>query len=102
MRERIKRASKNQVVPLCTVQPTAKLVMPPTKIVHKVEVIVNEEYNYDTDENNVLLNMPCELKLEQSPNNCSNDSPPESETKILNKTEDILLEHSSFPDMESR
>lgn len=102
MRERIKRASKNQVVPICTVQPTAKLAIPPTKIVHKVEVMVNEEYNFDTDENNVLLNMPHEPDLEQSPLNCSNNSLPESETHVLNKTEDILLEHSSFPDMESR
>lgn len=102
MKERIKRASKNQVVPKSTLQPTTKSVMPPIQLVHKVEEVVNEEYTFDSDENNVILNTSQESNHERSPLNCSNDSPPESEINTSNKTEDILLEHSSFPDAASR
>lgn len=99
LRERIKRASKNRVVPIATFQPTTKLVMPPIQQVHEVEEVVNDEYNFDSDENNIFLNVSQESNHEKSLQNYSNSSPPESENNMLNKTEDIFIEHSSSLDV---
>lgn len=79
LRERLKRASKNRVVPVATVQPTIKMVLPPVQQVPDPEDIVNDEYNSD-DENNATFNVSQESNHEQSPQRYSNDSPSRSST----------------------
>lgn len=75
LRERLKRASKNRVVPVATVQPTIKMVVPPVQQVPYTEDIVDDEYNSDEEEHNATFNVSHESNHMPSPQRYSNDSP---------------------------
>lgn len=96
LRERLKRASKNRVVPVATVQPTIKMVLPPVQQVPDPEDIVNDVYNSD-DENNATFNVSQESNHEPSPQRYSNDSPSRSSSTLSYRTGSIptTIENSS-------
>lgn len=82
LRERLKRASKNRIVPVATVQPTIKMVIPPVKQIPDSEDIVDDEYNSD-DEHNATFNVSQDSNHESSPQRYSNDSPSRSTSNVL-------------------
>lgn len=84
LRERLKRASKNRAVPVATVQPTIKMVVPPVQqIPSATEDIVDDEYNSDEEEHNTTFNVSHESNHEASPQRYSNDSPSRSANTLL-------------------
>lgn len=87
LRERLKRASKNRVVPVATVQPTIKMVVPPVQQIPNSEDNVNE-YS-DEEEHNTTFNISQESNHESSPQRYSNDSPSRSASNILYRTGNI-------------
>jgi len=92
LRERLKRASKNRAVPVATVQPTIKMVVPPVQQVPETEDIVDDEYNSDEEEHNTTFNISQESNHTSSPQRYSNDSPSRSyRTGSIPTT----MEHSS-------
>lgn len=98
LRERLKRASKNRVVPVATVQPTIKMVVPPVQQVVPVgEDIVEDNYNSDDEEHNATFNISHESNHEQSPQRYSNDSPSRPASTLSYRTGSIptSMEHSS-------
>lgn len=98
LRERLKRASKNRVVPVATVQPTIKMVVPPVQQVQPdPEDIVNDEYNSDEEEHNATFNVSQESNHVPSPQRYSNDSPSRSSSTLSYRTGSIptTIENSS-------
>lgn len=96
LRERLKRASKNRAVPVATVQPTIKMVVPPVQQVHETEDVVDDEYNSD-EEHNTTFNVSQESNHTSSPQRYSNDSPSRSASTLSYRTGSIptTIEHSS-------
>ncbi|XP_008189868.1 protein mini spindles isoform X2 [Acyrthosiphon pisum] len=97
LRERLKRASKNRAVPVATVQPTIKMVVPPVHQVPDTEDIINDEYNSDEEEHNATFNVSQESNHTSSPQRYSNDSPSRSASTLSYRTGSIptAIEHSS-------
>lgn len=97
LRERLKRASKNRAVPVATVQPTIKMVVPPVQQVPETEDIVDDEYNSDEEEHNTTFNISQESNHTSSPQRYSNDSPSRSASTLSYRTGSIptTIEHSS-------
>lgn len=97
LRERLKRASKNRTVPVATVQPTIKMVVPPVQQIPVSESIVNDEYNSEEEEHNATFNVSHESDHESSPQRYSNDSPSRSASNLSYRTGSIptTIEHSS-------
>lgn len=89
LRERLKRASKNRAVPVATVQPTIKMVIPPVQQIPATENIVNDEYNSDEEEHNATFNVSHESNHEASPQRYSNDSPSRSANTLSYRTGSI-------------
>lgn len=84
LRERLKRASKNRTVPVATVQPTIKMVVPPVhQRVPDQEEVVDDDYNSGDEEHNATFNVSQESNHEQSPPRYSNDSPSRSANTTL-------------------
>lgn len=105
LKERLKRASKNRVVPVATIHPTMKIVVPPIQHVPDIEEdIADGEYTFDCEENNALHNVSQESNMEQNPQGNENNSPLSSENSSLCTSEAILsaLEHSLASEMEFR
>lgn len=100
LRERLKRASKNRVVPdIATIQSTTITIIPS---VHRAEDIVHhDEYSSDCDDDNLLNVVPESDYVQSTHNNCSNELPTEHENNTSCKTEDILLDHSSLIDLDA-
>lgn len=105
LKERLKRASKNRVVPVATIQPTMKIVLPPVQHVTNVEgdIVDGEEYTSDCEENNVILNVSQESYHEQNPQR-NNNSPSSSANSSSYASETIptAIEHSRTPEIEFR
>jgi len=97
LRERLKRASKNRAVPVATVQPTIKMVVPPVQQVPDTEDIVDDEYNSDEEEHNTTFNVSQESNHTSSPQRYSNDSPSRSASTLSYRMGNIptTIEHSS-------
>jgi len=97
LRERLKRASKNRAVPVATVQPTIKMVIPPVQQLPDTEEIVDNEYNSD-EEHNATFNISQESNHEQSPQRYSNDSPSRSSSTLSYRTGSIptTIENSTL------
>lgn len=74
LRERLKRASKNRTVPVATVQPTIKMVVPPVQQIPNTDDIVDDQYNSDEEEHNATFNVSHESPQAPSPQRYSNDS----------------------------
>lgn len=106
LKERLKRASKNRVVPVATIQPTMKIVLPPVQHVTNVEedIVDGEEYTSDCEENNAILNISQESYHEQNPQKNINNSPSSSANSSSYTSETIptTIEHSLTPEMEFR
>lgn len=94
LRERLKRASKNRVVPVATVQPTIKVVVPPVQQVPVAEEIVDDEYNSD-EEHNTTFNISQESNHEPSPQRYSNDSPSRSSNTLTLRRSIPTIDQSS-------
>lgn len=94
LRERLKRASKNRTVPVATVQPTIKIVVPPVQQVPTTEDIV-DEYNSD-EEHNATFNVLNDSNHESSPQRYTKDSPSRSTSTLSYRTGSIptTTEHS--------
>lgn len=98
LRERLKRASKNRVVPVATVQPTIKMVAPPVQQIPNSEDNVDDEYS--DEEHNATFNVSQESNHESSPQRYSNDSPSRSASNLLSYrtgsiSTSVTVEHSS-------
>lgn len=106
LKERLKRASKNRVVPVATIHPTMKIVLPPVQHVTDVEegMVDGEEYNSDCEENNAVLNISQESNHEQNLQVNINNSPSSSANSSSRTSETIptTIEHSPTSDMEFR
>jgi cytoskeleton-associated protein 5 len=88
LRERLKRASKNRVVPVATVQPTIKMVVPPVQPIPATDDNV-DEYNSDEEEHNTTFNVSHESNHEASPQRYSNESPSRSANTLSYQTGSI-------------
>jgi len=89
LRERLKRASKNRAVPVATVQPTIKMVVPPVQQVPDPQNVINDddEYNSDDEQQNATFNISSQGSThEQSPHRYSNDSPSRSASTMSYRT----------------
>lgn len=86
LRERLKRASKNRAVPVATVQPTIKMVVPPIQSIPATEDNVDDEYNSDEEEHNTTFNVSHESNHETSPQRYSNESPSRSTNTLSYRT----------------
>jgi len=106
LKERLKRASKNRVVPVATIQPTMKIVLPPVQYVTNIEegIVNGEEYTSDCEENNAILNVSQESNHEQNPQGNVNNSPSSSGNSSFCTSETIptTVEHSPSSEMEFR
>lgn len=89
LRERLKRASKNRVVPVATVQPTIKMVVPPVQQVPNNDDIVDDQYNSDEEEHNTTFNVSQESQQDPSPPRYSNDSPSRPASTLLYRSGNI-------------
>lgn len=103
LKERLKRASKNRVVPVATIQPTMKIVIPPIQRVSDIENGVIDSTS-DSEENNAMINVSLESNHEQNPQGNENNSPNNSENTSLRISETIstAIEYLPTPEMESR
>jgi len=98
LRERLKRASKNRAVPVATVQPTIKMVVPPVQqVVPTSQNVVDDEYYSDDEQQNATFNISQGSNHEQSPQRYSNDSPSRSTSTLSYRTGSIptTVENSS-------
>lgn len=97
LRERLKRASKNRVVPVATVQPTIKMVAPPVQQISDPQNVIGDEYNSDDEEQNATFNVSRESNHEQSPQRYSNESPSRSASTLSYRSGSIstTVENSS-------
>jgi len=105
LKERLKRASKNRVVPVATIQPTMKTVLPPFQHVTNVEedIVDGEEYTSEYEENNAVLNVSHESYHEQNPQQNVKNSPSSSaNTSCTSETIPTTIEHSPSSEMEFR
>ncbi|XP_029345564.1 protein mini spindles isoform X2 [Acyrthosiphon pisum] len=103
LKERLKRASKNRVVPVATIQPTMKIVLPPVQHVTNVGIVDGEEYTSDCEENNAILNVSQESNQEQNPQRNVNNSPSSSaNSSCTSETIPTTIEHSPSSEMEFR
>jgi len=106
LKERLKRASKNRVVPVATIQPTMKIVSPPIKQVTDVEedIVDDEEYTSDCEEKNAILNVSQGSNHEQNFQGNVNNSPFGSANSSLCTSETIptTVEHTPSSDIEFR
>lgn len=105
LKERLKRASKNRVVPVATIQPTMKIVLPPVQHVTNVEedIVDGKEYTSDCEENNAILNISQESYHKQNPQRNINNSPSSSaNSSYTSETIPTTIEHSPTPEMEFR
>lgn len=89
LRERLKRASKNRVVPVATVQPTIKQVAPPVQQVPQTNEIVDDDYNSADEEQNSTFTLPCEPNQNQSPLRYSSNSPLRSGNSVSYRSGNI-------------
>ncbi|XP_026810117.1 LOW QUALITY PROTEIN: protein mini spindles-like [Rhopalosiphum maidis] len=94
LKERLKRASKNRVVPVATIQPTMKIVLPPIQHVSDIEHGVVDS-NSDSEENNAILSVSLESNHEQNPQGNENNSP-------ITETIPTAIEYLPTPEIESR
>ncbi|XP_050528781.1 protein mini spindles-like isoform X2 [Daktulosphaira vitifoliae] len=82
LRERLKRASKNRVVPVATVQPTIKQVAPPIQQIPQTNENVDDDYISADEERNTTFNVSLESNHNQNPLRYSNNSPLKSENSV--------------------
>lgn len=73
LKERLKRASKNQSVPVATTKPTIKMSLPPVQQVLGTEEIVDND-NSDNEQYNVTYHVLHESNHEQNLEIDSNNS----------------------------
>lgn len=92
LRERLKRASKNRVVPVATVQPTIKTAVPPPQQVSNTENNVDEDLNSDEEEHNATFNISFESNHELSPQRYASDSPSRNANSLSYRS--TTTEHS--------
>lgn len=97
LRERLKRASKNRTVPVATVQPTIKIVVPPVQQVPTTQDIV-DEYNSD-EEHNATFNVLNDSNHESSPQRYTNDSPSRSTNTLSYRTGSIPTTTEHTPNL---
>ncbi|KAL5234313.1 hypothetical protein ACI65C_001723 [Semiaphis heraclei] len=106
LKERLKRASKNRVVPVATIQPTMKIVSPPIKQVTDVEedYVDGEEYTSDCEEKNAILNVSQGSNHEQNFQGNVINSPSGSTNSSLCTSETIptTVEHTPSSEIEFR
>jgi len=105
LKERLKRASKNRVVPVATIQPTMKIVLPPVQHVTNVEegIVDGEDNTSDCEENNAILNVSQESNHEQNPRNVNNSpSSSANSSSCTSETIPTTIEHSPSSEMEFR
>lgn len=103
LRERLKRASKNRVVPVATIQPTMKVVIPPVQHVSDTEND-NIDGTSDYEENNAVLNNSQESNHERNRQRNDKNSPTNSENSF-SCTSEILpssVEYSPTSEIEFR
>lgn len=97
LRERLKRASKNRVVPVATVQPTIKMVVPPVQQVADLLNLEDDDYNSGDEEHNATFNVSRESNQEPSPPRYSNDSPSRSANTLSYRTGNIPTTNEHSP-----
>jgi len=105
LKERLKRASKNRVVPVATIQPTMKIVVSPVQHESDIEErIVDNEYTSDREENNTTTRVLQESNHERNPLGNENNSPSSSPNSSLCTSENIptTIEHSPTSEMQFR
>ena len=106
LKERLKRASKNRVVPIATIQPTMKIVIPSAQHVPDLEegFVDGEECTSDFEENNAILNVSQETNQEQNPQGNVSNSLSSSANSSLCTSETIpsTIEHPHTSEMEFR
>jgi len=106
LKERLKRASKNRIVPVATIQPTMKIVLPPVQHVTNVEegIVDGEEYTSDSEENNAILNVSQESNHEQNLQGNVNNSLSSSanSSSCTSETIPTSIEHSPTLEMKFR
>jgi len=106
LKERLKRASKNRVVPVATIQPTMKIVSPPVKQVTDIEedIVDGEEYTSDCEEKNATLNISQGSNHELNSQENVNNSPFDSVNSSLCTSETVptTVEHTPTSEIEFR
>lgn len=102
LKERLKRASKNRVVPVASIQPNMKTIEPPVQEVSDAEDDVYDEYISADEEHNDMSNVSKESSHEDSPQRSSNNSHSESENYKSDGTEITPSNNESLLDKKSR
>jgi len=103
LRERLKRASKNRVIPVATIQPTMKVVIPPVQHVSDTENDIIDGTS-DYEENNAVLNISQESNHERNRQRNEKNSPTNSENSFSCTSEIIpsSIEYSPTSEIEFR